>query len=85
MRTRLIFFNNAVQRESLRSHNDRVTTTAGQMFKVTNATRCQQCRRRIGTSAFFRYPDSGDLVHYGCCPDLSAVISNSSISSQPRL
>nr|CDS31910.1 Vam6:Vps39 protein [Hymenolepis microstoma] len=85
MRTRLIFFNNAVQRESLRSHNDRVTTTAAQMFKVTNATRCQQCRRRIGTSAFFRYPDSGDLVHYGCCPDLSTLISNSSISSQPRL
>ncbi|VUZ46843.1 unnamed protein product [Hymenolepis diminuta] len=85
MRTRLIFFNNAVHRESLRSHNDRVTTTAAQMFKVTNATRCRQCRRRIGTSAFVRYPDSGDLVHYGCCGDLPVVISNSSISSKPRL
>ncbi|KAM7541235.1 hypothetical protein Aperf_G00000043389 [Anoplocephala perfoliata] len=84
MRTRLIFFNKALYRESLRSHNDRVTTTAAQMFNVTATTRCRQCRRRIGTAAFVRYPDSGDLVHYGCCRDLP-VNSNSPNTLQHRL
>nr|CDS22825.1 Vam6:Vps39 protein [Echinococcus granulosus] len=68
--TRLIFFTSAVHRESVQSHNACVATTAAQMFKVTTLSRCRQCRRRIGNAAFVRYPDSGDLVHYGCCRDL---------------
>ncbi|VDK34283.1 unnamed protein product [Taenia asiatica] len=68
--TRLVFFTSAVHRESVQSHNACVATTAAQMFKVTTLSRCRQCRRRIGNAAFVRYPDSGDLVHYGCCRDL---------------
>ncbi|KAL5970135.1 Vam6/Vps39-like protein, partial [Taenia solium] len=68
--TRLVFFTSAVHRESVQSHKACVATTAAQMFKVTTLSRCRQCRRRIGNAAFVRYPDSGDLVHYGCCRDL---------------
>ncbi|VDM27559.1 unnamed protein product [Hydatigera taeniaeformis] len=68
--TRLVFFTNAVHRESVQSHSACVATTAAQMFKVTTLSRCRQCGRRIGNAAFVRYPDSGDLVHYGCCREL---------------
>ncbi|KAL5111392.1 Vam6/Vps39-like protein [Taenia crassiceps] len=68
--TRLVFFTSAVHRESVQSHNACVATTAAQMFNVTTLSRCRQCQRRIGNAAFVRYPDSGDLVHYGCCRDL---------------
>ncbi|VEL11528.1 unnamed protein product [Protopolystoma xenopodis] len=39
-------------------------------FLVAPGARCCQCRRRIGTSAFVRYPSTGELAHYGCCRDL---------------
>ncbi|VDD76222.1 unnamed protein product [Mesocestoides corti] len=72
LQARLVFFMSAAHSESVQSRIACAAATAGQMFKVTALTRCHQCRRRIGTSAFVRHPDSGELVHYGCCRNLPA-------------
>ncbi|BHF60989.1 Vam6/Vps39-like protein [Sparganum proliferum] len=72
---RLVFFLGAARSESIQSRKAHAEATAGRLFKVSASATCRQCRRRIGASAFVRYPDSGDLVHYGCCRDLSGSVA----------
>ncbi|KAJ8039011.1 Vam6/Vps39-like protein [Holothuria leucospilota] len=35
---------------------------------ITEDTNCLVCRKRMGNSAFARYPN-GVIVHYYCCKD----------------
>ncbi|VDP91824.1 unnamed protein product [Echinostoma caproni] len=64
--TQLVFLRNAAQTEMIASRTDLVRTT-GRQFLVMPGARCRTCRRRIGNSAFARYPTTGELEHYGCC------------------
>ncbi|XP_053207667.1 vam6/Vps39-like protein isoform X2 [Panonychus citri] len=48
----------AVQQARLKLHQE-------YKIIVEDSDKCKECQKRIGTSAFLRYPN-GDLVHYSC-------------------
>ncbi|CAL8106488.1 unnamed protein product [Calicophoron daubneyi] len=66
----LVFLHGAARAELAASRAELVRATS-QQFVLSTGALCRTCRRRIGTSAFARYPSTGELEHYGCCQGLT--------------
>ncbi|VDM61636.1 unnamed protein product [Angiostrongylus costaricensis] len=56
------------------SHKERLRHVLSQRIVVGNASECCKCGKRIGNSAFVRYPTDGCLAHFGCHKDTSEKI-----------
>uniref|UniRef100_A0A0K0CSY7 CNH domain-containing protein n=1 Tax=Angiostrongylus cantonensis TaxID=6313 RepID=A0A0K0CSY7_ANGCA len=56
------------------SHKERLRHVLSQRIVVGNASECCKCGKRIGNSAFVRYPTDGCLAHFGCHKDTSDKI-----------
>ncbi|PIO70219.1 hypothetical protein TELCIR_07937 [Teladorsagia circumcincta] len=55
----------------LESHEARLRNILSQRIVVGNSSECSKCGKRIGNSAFVRYPTDGSLAHFGCHNDSS--------------
>ncbi|XGW02418.1 hypothetical protein V3C99_014448 [Haemonchus contortus] len=53
----------------LESHEARLRNILSQRIVVGNSSECSKCGKRIGNSAFVRYPTDGSLAHFGCHND----------------
>ena len=51
--------------ESLRVHEEHIAAAAPYVY-VDDSTLCARCHRPLRTSAFVRYPDTGQIVHMMC-------------------
>ncbi|WKY10567.1 hypothetical protein Q1695_002715 [Nippostrongylus brasiliensis] len=51
------------------SHECRLRHILSQRIVVGNGSECSRCGKRIGNSAFVRYPTDGSLAHFGCHTD----------------
>jgi hypothetical protein len=49
-------------------------------FVVTDEKMCEECKKRLGKSAFVRFPD-GVLIHYGCLKNYDTTGATTSSSS----
>ncbi|VDO82858.1 unnamed protein product [Heligmosomoides polygyrus] len=57
------------------SHEGRLRHVLSQRIVVGNASECSKCGKRIGNSAFVRYPTDGSLAHFGCHNESSGKAS----------
>ncbi|KJH52141.1 hypothetical protein DICVIV_01606 [Dictyocaulus viviparus] len=48
------------------SHKERLHHVLSQRIVIGNSSECCKCGKRIGNSAFVRYPADGRLAHFGC-------------------
>ncbi|RCN50622.1 hypothetical protein ANCCAN_03235 [Ancylostoma caninum] len=48
------------------SHEERLRHVLSQRIVIGNASECSKCGKKIGNSAFVRYPTDGCLAHFGC-------------------
>ncbi|KAJ1347338.1 hypothetical protein KIN20_002374 [Parelaphostrongylus tenuis] len=64
----------SISARGIASHRERLRHVLSQRIVVGNASECCKCGKRIGNSAFVRYPTDGSLAHFGCHKDTSEKI-----------
>ncbi|KHJ79428.1 hypothetical protein OESDEN_20926 [Oesophagostomum dentatum] len=61
------------------SHEERLRHVLKQRIVIGSSSECSKCGKKIGNSAFVRYPTDGCLAHFGCHNESSVTTTNSSL------
>ncbi|KAK6754836.1 hypothetical protein RB195_013678 [Necator americanus] len=61
------------------SHEERLRHVLSQRIVIGNSSECSKCGKKIGNSAFVRYPTDGCLAHFGCHNESTSMTTNNSL------